>query len=66
MILNLLGLTFFILLWLMAAKGLVDAAGPFTRRLSVYFMHLEQHSARNIRIAGPVNRTRGRLPSTIS
>ena len=66
MILNLLSLTFFILLWLMAAKGLVDAAGPFTRRLSVYFMHLEQHSAHNSRMAGPVNRTRRRLPSALS
>ncbi len=66
MFLNLLGLTFFILLWLMAAKGLVDAAGPFTRRLSLYFMHLEQHRARNVPLAGPVNRSRGRLPSAIS
>ncbi|MCH8861604.1 MAG: hypothetical protein IID51_03735 [Proteobacteria bacterium] len=66
MILNLLSLAFFILLWLMATKGLVDAAGPFTRRLSVFLMHLEQHGAPGGHRAGQVNRTRTWLPTALS
>ena len=66
MILNLMSLVFFILLWLMVAKGLVDAAGPFTRRLSIYFRHLEQHSARGRHKTGPVNPARNWLSSALS
>ncbi len=66
MILNLMSLAFFILLWLMAAKGLVDAAGPFTRRLSIYFRHLEQRSARVGHKTGPVNPARNWLSSALS
>lgn len=45
MILNLLSLGFFILLWLMAAKGLADAAGPFMRRLSIMVSRMQPRSA---------------------
>ncbi len=33
MILHILGLGFFALLWLLAARGLAEASGPFSRRL---------------------------------
>lgn len=36
MIVNLLAIGFFGLLWLMAAKGLIEASGPFMRRLSLW------------------------------
>lgn len=35
MILHFLGIGFFAVFWLMAARGLADASGPFTRRLSI-------------------------------
>ena len=41
MILNILGLAFFFVLWLMAAKGLSEASGPFMRRLSLWRRHIK-------------------------
>lgn len=41
MILQILGFGFFALLWLMAARGLIEAAGPFNRRLEMLLGRLE-------------------------
>ena len=47
MILNLLGLAFFAVFWVMAARGLMDASGPFTRRLTMLLSRRVPHRPGN-------------------